>query len=341
MHYDVTIGIPVYQAEDYIKKMMESALAQQYPSIEFLLIDDGCIDKSSEIIRDIKSTHPRGKDIHLLSHRQNQGVSNTRNQIIEEAQGEYLYFMDADDVIAENTISLLMGKAKELQADIVFGSYEKIELSGNHSIYQYPELYYDQNDNLANFAYRKYFGIQASACNFLVRLSILRENRIRFMDSKFWEDTVFVLELVTYIQKAVLLPDITYTYLCRPHSLTDIKTNKQIAKQEILQYFEAVEQLKQRKRQLVHKAYFPGRCYIAVMSDFYIICNILKRWQYISPKFSYRELKAYLKHPASLLEILSFKNKRLQNLMLYILGKLPATTCIQLIIFAGKRKGLI
>ena len=341
MHYDVTIGIPVYQAEGYIRKMMESALTQQYPSIEYLLIDDGCTDKSLEIIRDIKSTHPRGEDIHLLSHRQNQGVSNTRNQIIEEAQGEYLFFVDADDEIAENAISLLFGKAKERQADIVFGSYEKIELSGNHSIYQYPELFYDQNDNLANFAYRKYFGIQASACNFLVKLSILRENRIRFMNSKFWEDTVFVLELVTYIKRAMLLPDITYTYLCRPHSLTDIKTKEQIAKQEIIQYFEAIEQLKQRKQQLAHKVYFPGRCYIAVMSDFYIICNILKRWQYISPAFSYLELKTYLKHPASLLEILSFKDKKLQNLMLYLLGKLPATLCIQLINFTGKRKGLI
>ena len=341
MHYDVTIGIPVYQGEDYIKKMMESALAQAYPNIEYLLIDDGCTDKSFEIIREIKSTHPRGEDIHLLSHHQNQGVSNTRNQIIEEAQGEYLYFMDADDVIAENTISLLMEKARIIQADIVFGSYEKIEQCGNHSIYQYPELYYDQNDNLANFAYRKYFGIQASACNFLVKLSILRENRIRFMDSKFWEDTVFVLELVTYIQKAVLLPDITYTYLCRPHSLTDIKTNEQIAKQEIIQYFEAVEQLKQRKQQLANKAYYPGRCYIAVMSDFYIICNIMKRWKYISPAFNFQELKNYMKHPASILEILSFKDRKLQNLMLYILGKLPSTICLQLIKIVGKRKGLI
>ena len=55
MHYDVTIGIPVYQAEDYIKKMMESALAQLYPSIEYLLIDDGSTDKSVDIIKDIKS----------------------------------------------------------------------------------------------------------------------------------------------------------------------------------------------------------------------------------------------------------------------------------------------
>ena len=341
MHYDVTIGIPVYQAEDYIRKMMASALAQHYPSIEYLLIDDGSTDKSSEIIREIKSTHPRGEDIHLIARPQNMGVSQTRNQIIDKAQGEFLYFLDADDAISENAISKLMRKAKDHQADIVFGSYEKIELSGNHSIYQYPEMYYEGNDDFARFAYRKYFGIQASACNFLVRLSVIRENGLQFMDSKFWEDTVFTLELVTYIQKAVLLPNITYTYLCRPHSLTDIKPNEQIAKQEIIRYFDAVEQLKERKQQLIKRAYFPGRCYIAVMSDIYIICNILKRWQHISPAFTYQELKGYLKHPASLSEINSFKNKRLQNLILYLLGKMPAAICISIIRYAGKRKGLI
>lgn len=341
MHYDVTIGIPVYQAEGYIRKMMESALAQAYPNIEYLLIDDGSSDKSAAIIQEIKSTHPRGTDIHLISHSHNQGVSKTRNQIIDEAQGEYLYFMDADDIISGNAISILVHKAKEYNADIVFGSYEKIELSGEHSIYQYPEMIFEGIDDLAIFAYRKYFGIQASACNFLVKLSVVREKKLRFMDSKFWEDTVFVLELVTYIQRAVLLPDITYTYLCRFHSLTDIKPYEIIEKKEIIHYFEAVEQLKHRKRPLANKAYYPGRCYIAVMSDFYIICNIMKRWKYISPAFSFQELKNYMKHPASILEILSFKDRKLQNLMLYILGKLPSTICLQLIKIVGKRKGLI
>lgn len=341
MHYDVTIGIPVYQAEDYIRKMMESALAQHYPSIEYLLIDDGSTDRSSDIIREIKSTHPRGEDIHLISRPQNMGVSQTRNQIIDKAQGDYLFFLDADDEISENTISLLIQMAQKHQADVVFGSYEKIELSGNRSIYQYPGIYYEGNDDFANFAYRKYFGIQASACNYLVRLSVIRENGLRFMDSKFWEDTVFTLELVTYIQRAVLLPDITYTYQCRPHSLTDIKPNESIAKKEIIQYFEAVEQLKKRKQLIISKSYFPGRCYIAIMSDIYIICNILKRWKHISPPFTNQELKRYLRHPASLVEILSFKSKRLQNLMLYLLGKMPATICIHLIRYAGKRKGLI
>ena len=341
MCYDVTIGIPVYQAQDYIEKAMVSVLAQTYMSIEFLLIDDGSSDSSLDIINKIKAKHPRGNDIHIKKHEQNLGVSHTRNHIIEEALGEYLYFMDADDIIKEDTIELLITKIREHNADIAFGSYEKIKISGEHEIYQYPECYYIENDDFANFAYRKYFGIQASACNYLVRLSVIKERGLRFMKSKFWEDTVFTLELVTYIQRAVLLPTITYIYLLRPNSLSDIQLEDCINKEEIIRYFNTVAKLKERKEVLFSKTYFPKRCYIAVMSDVYIICNILKRWNYITPPFTYNELKNNMTHPASLKEILSFKTMRIRNLILYLLSKLPASISIYIIKEAGKKKGFI
>lgn len=341
MNYDVTIGIPVFQAQDYIERTMESALAQTYENIEFLLIDDGSSDSSLDIIKNIKERHPRSHDIHIKEHKQNLGVSHTRNQIIEEAQGEFLYFMDADDVIKENAIDLLISKIKDYNADIVFGSYEKINISGKREIYQYPECHYTGNDDFSIFAYRKYFGIQASACNYLVRLSVIRDNHLRFMKSKFWEDTVFTLELVTYIQNAITIQDITYTYLCRPNSLSDIRLDDDIDREEICEYFKTVEELKKRKESLINKAYYPNRCYIAVMSDVYIICNIIKRWKHINPSFSFKELRRQLAHPASLKEILSFKTMKLQNLSLYILSKLPALLCIYLISKAGKKKGFI
>ena len=108
MKYDVTIGIPVYNVEPYITQSLESALAQTYPSIEFLLVDDFSSDLSADIVRRFQMNHPRGADIRLLSNPNNLGVSASRNRIIDEARGEYLFFMDADDVIVENAISLLM-----------------------------------------------------------------------------------------------------------------------------------------------------------------------------------------------------------------------------------------
>ena len=220
MNYDVTIGIPVYQSVDCIKQSIESALSQSYSSIEFLIVDDAGHDGTIDIIRDLQTSHPRGKDIHIVSHRDNLGVSKSRNEIIEKAQGDYLYFMDSDDIIAPNSISLLVQKIRQYDAEIGFGSYEKIETSGKRTVYQYPSLQLLEKDALASFAYRKYAGIQASACNYLVKTSLLRENHLRFIDTDYWEDFIFTFDLVTYVSQAVLLPDITYTYLCREGSLS-------------------------------------------------------------------------------------------------------------------------
>lgn len=341
MAYDVTIGIPVYRVENYIRRTMESALSQTYPNIEFLLVDDGSDDKSIDIVQEIKTTHPRGADIHIISFPNNSGAYEARNLIIERAKGTYLYFMDSDDVIESDTIDILMKEAKEFQADIVFGSYEKTELSGNKVLYQYPHAKFENGDEFAAYAYRRYAGIQASACNFLVKLSLIRENGLQFCQSKFWEDTVFTLELVTYVKRAVLLPNITYHYLCRENSLTDIHYDDKIDKQELQQYLNTIDHLKQEKNRLKGKKYFPNWCYIAVMSDIYIICNILKRQQHVIPNFKNKELRNSIKHPASFSEIMTFKQKRLINLTLYLLRKLPSSICIKIIWIFGKAKGLI
>ena len=192
-----------------------------------------------------------------------------------------------------------MSNIRKYNAEIVFGSYEKTELNGDKFIYQYPDAIFQKDDEFACFAYRKYFGIQASACNFLVRTSLLRDYQLKFCNSKFWEDTIFTLELVTYINKAVTLSTITYSYLCREGSLSDVRPKDIISKNEIIHYFETVEELKKRKDVLHNRPFFPDRCYIAIMSDIYIICNIIKRWNYITPSFSKKELKAYMKRSVS------------------------------------------
>lgn len=340
MQHKVTIGIPVFRVENYIKRTMESVLSQSYPDIEFLVIDDGSDDKSLEILTTIQQTHPRGKDIRILSHEFNQGVSVTRNQIIDESKGDFLYFVDSDDVIDKNTISLLMDQIEQHQADVAFGSYERIELSGKSTLFQYPKMSFEDADSFADFAYQRYAGFQASACNYLVKLSLIRQNNLRFFKSDFWEDMVFTLHLVTLTERAVLLPDITYTYLCRENSLSNSWHHDQIYKEKIIQYFEAVEHLKKGNEQFCQKSYYPNQCYIAMMSDIYIACNVLKKHRYIIPAFTNKELHRYLSHPATLSEIMSFKQRRIQNLMLYLLGKLPCGLSILMIRLFSKIKGL-
>jgi glycosyltransferase involved in cell wall biosynthesis len=341
MKYDVTIGIPMYNVENFIERTMNSALSQTYQSIEYLVLDDGSDDRTLEVILKLQANHPRGNDIYIITHAENMGVSIARNRILEESQGEFLFFLDSDDIIREDAISLMMTQVKEHGADIVFGSMEKFFLTGERTIYQYPKMYFHHEDEFAIFSYRRYAGIQASACNFLVRMSIIRENGLSFYKSNYWEDFVFVLDLVTYINRAVLLSDITYTYICRQNSLSNFQKREHIDKEEILRNIGVAEYMKSGSLRLKEKPYFPHRCYVAVMTDFYIACHILKRRKDIVPPISDHEIKGLFTHPASFSQISSFRQARLKNLVLYFIGKLPAPLCVTIIWLMGKIKKLI
>lgn len=339
--YDVTIGIPIYNSVDYIQASLMSALAQSYSSIEFLLIDDGCYDDTMDVVKQIVCSHQREDDIRIITHQTNMGVSASRNQIIDETLGEYLYFMDSDDTITENAIELLMQNARGYDAEIVFGSYEKIETSGNKTVYQYPSMQMQKEGELASFAYRKYAGVQASSCNFLVKTKLLRDNNLRFIDTDYWEDFVFTFDLVTYISRAVLLPDITYYYRCRENSLSHYQHRDCISKDEVMQNAKSINYLKENSSAYINKVYFPNRCFNIVMSDFYIACNILKRRESILPYVGNNEIKALMAHPATWNQICSFSQARIKNLFMYMLSKLPAKLCVAAIWCLGKYKKLI
>lgn len=340
-NYDVTIGIPIYNSVDCIQASLMSALSQSYSSIEILLVDDGCTDGTMDVVKQIVCNHQREDDVHIITHQTNLGVSVSRNQIIDEALGEYLYFMDSDDTITENAIELLMQNVRCYDAEVVFGSYEKIETSGSKTVYQYPSLQLLKMDELASFAYRKYAGIQASACNFLVQTNLLRDSSLRFINANYWEDLVFTFDLVTYVSCAVLLPDITYYYRCREDSLSHYQQRTRIAKEEVMQNVKAINYLKKTSLQYINKVYFPNRCYYIVMTDFYIACNILKRRKDIFPYISNSEIKSLMAHPATLSKICSFSQSRVKNMLFYMLSKIPSKLCVATIWCLGKFKKLI
>lgn len=341
MRYDVTIGIPVYRSEPYIRQTLESALAQSYPSIEFLIVDDCSDDNSLDIIREICKKSSREADIHVICHAERQGPAVSRNRIIERAQGRFLYFMDSDDVITPEAISLLMAKILQYDAEIAFGSYVKIDISGQHISCQYPSVQLLEKDQLAVFSYRKYAGIQASACNYLVSTDLLRVHYLRFIDTDYWEDLVFTNELVTYVSRAVLLPDITYYYYCREGSLSHYQNRLHIEKKEVLKNVKTLDCLKAGSIRLRKKVYYPNRCLYIVMTDFYIACSILRHKNDITPSFSTHEIKMFMSHPASFREICLFRESRMKNMLFFLLGRLPASLCVWLIRCAGKMKNLI
>lgn len=121
--YEVTLSIPVYNVEKYIHTALFSALNQNFESIEFLIVDDKGTDRSMELVNEIVSTHLRKNDIRIIDNLVNKGLSECRNIAVREAKGKYLYFMDSDDEIVPECISILHKRILETDADMVVGSY--------------------------------------------------------------------------------------------------------------------------------------------------------------------------------------------------------------------------
>lgn len=345
MNHEVTIGIPLYNAGRYIRRTLESALAQTFDSIEFLILDDCSTDSSVDIVREMQSEHPRGRDIRIVSQPCNMGVGPARNRIIDEAHGRYLYFMDSDDLIAPGTIDLLHGSLVSNDAEIAFGSYEKIEVyygdARRSEVYVYPNAVLTEADSLASFAFRKYGGIQAAVWNYLVNTDFLRRTNHRFINACYWEDMVFTYILTTYVSRAVLRSDITYFYMCHENSLSNYQCRELIEKAEVLRNVSTVDHLKRHTAQISDKPYLGNWCYNVIMTDFYIVCNAIKNRAVIYPSLGNSELRSFLYHPLGLRGILRLGTARQKNLFLYLLGVLPPSVFAGVVRLLGKRKGLI
>ncbi len=344
MAYEVTIGIPVYNVEKYIRLTMDSALAQTFPSIEFLVLDDCGTDGSMDIVREYQRNHPRGKDIRIVRQPKNGGLGCARNRIIEEARGKYLYHFDADDAIAPQTIELLHSTAVEYDADIVYASYERIEeFNGEtrRTLFKYPRLQFFKENEFADRVYSDYGFLQASTWNFLIKTEIYIKNNLRHKLVNYWEDFSITIDLPTYVTRVIMLPDVTYFYYCRYGSLSNFNKRDHIDKSEILKTISAMNIVKQDSARIKDKPYFHKRMYKVMLTHFYMVCAILKNEKVISPSFTKRELRDMMCSPLSLSETLSLKGWKCKNLALFLLGILPPTISILIIRILGKNIGLI
>ena len=343
MQYEITIGIPVYRAVGYIDKSMQSALAQTFPSIEYLIIDDGSSDGSIDIVERLRLEHPRGCDIQILYNNRNCGVGVTRNRILDEAKGRYLYFLDSDDLIEPDAIQCLYEKINENQADVAFGSLDRIDLVNNTPAQPYvlPDTCLLSDDEMALYAFKIYITFQISICNCLMNKDFIRSNQLRFIDAVFWEDLAFNYEMVTKVRRAVLLSKITYHYLCRPGSLSHYQDREQLKKTEIFENVSVLDYLKRKSKEMSNKSYLPYYCYNLEMNSFYIVCYILKYYKRIKPVISYPELRSILSHPLEVMTILRFRHKLVQNLFFCILSHLPSALAIFVVRLFGMFKKVI
>ena len=115
----VSVIIPIYKAEPYLKKCLDSIAAQTYKNLEIILIDDGSPDNCGRICDEYAANDPRVKVIH----KQNGGMSDARNTGLDNATGEYLTFIDSDDYVSENFVDTLLNALRDNDADMSVCSF--------------------------------------------------------------------------------------------------------------------------------------------------------------------------------------------------------------------------
>ena len=119
----VSVIIPMYQSEKFIRQCLNSLLAQTFQDMEIIVVNDGSTDRGTEICEELGRTDDRIR----LYCQENKGVSAARNYGIEIAEGEYVFFLDSDDVIHPFLVESMVRQAEEQQADLVFCGYRKLE----------------------------------------------------------------------------------------------------------------------------------------------------------------------------------------------------------------------
>ncbi len=205
----LSIIVPIYNAEKYLEECILSVIKCKRKEVEVLLIDDGSKDNSYEICKKFKED----KRIKII-HKNNEGVSVARNIGIENATGDYLMFLDADDYILEDKWSLIISYLDK-EYDFVGFSYNSL-FSNGKTIY---EPFFFKNNSYTTCNYNEILNIlfgtpMLYTCwGKLFNRHIIKNNNIRFKKNiKIGEDYLFVLDYFKLIKNPILINEAILNY---------------------------------------------------------------------------------------------------------------------------------
>jgi glycosyltransferase involved in cell wall biosynthesis len=340
----VSIGIPVYNVEPYIEKCLLSVLNQTYQNLEILIVDDLGTDKSMDVVAGLQQSHPFGNCIKIIRHPENRGLGEARNTVIENAEGKYLYFVDSDDYIEPEAIEALLREAEEYDTDAVLASSRKIVYGTNEEMptftYKSREIIIGK-DAFANYLcqdLRWHIGI--NAWNILFKLDFLKKNNLRFAARKD-EDALFLSDFYSEVERAVLLPDVTYNYVLRPGSIMGNQVRDRIPVAEIRERFKTDAKMTERCARLKGRSFYDVHCARVVKHKFRAACVAIRHRQRFTEPLPDAEIRLELKHPASLSDIISFNRYRLFNLFFYLISIMPPYLSVKVTHLVGKIIGWI
>ncbi len=217
MNPSVSIIVPVYNAEACLRRCVESVLNQEYADFELLLADDGSRDGSGRICDEYAAADSRVR----VFHKENSGVSDSRNLCLDQARGRYLQFLDADDWITANATKLLVQAMEEHLCDLVISDFyrvvgERVSPKGDIDEVQVlsrEEYAAHMMENPANY----YYGV---LWNKLYRREIVEQHHLRMDPSISWcEDFMFNLEYIRRAETFFALQVPVYYYVKTKGSL--------------------------------------------------------------------------------------------------------------------------
>lgn len=214
----VSIIVPVYNVEKYIRQCLESLINQTLQDIEIIIVNDGTKDKSIEVINDIIETN---KKIVLLN-KQNGGISSARNYGLRHATGEYISFVDSDDYVDNDYIEKLYEKAKEFDLDIVVGSHTRLEYDCRLvKKVRNKKLYSNKASTGEEFLCKQLglldYGIEI--WDDLYRRQLLLDENLYFHEGIIHEDDEFTLKVLLKAKRVRLFEQYGYIYRQRQNSL--------------------------------------------------------------------------------------------------------------------------
>lgn len=341
----VTIAMPVYNVEKYIERALLSALNQSYSNIEILAIDDKGLDNSIAVVNRIIAKHPRGKIVRIIDHGVNRGTGATRNTAIQEAKGEYLFFMDSDDEIKRDAIGTLVENLNRIgcRTDVVAGSVEYIDKD------KVQKVGYKQSIELkGELCIWKYFFKNTEefivpTWNKLYSIDFLRSNSIQCIPRQLNEDAWFTFQVVLNAKNCVLDPQITYSYFRNENSACDHRNSSIERRKFMLEQYLNICNLKKEyiKRFRGYPQYedilesvmddCEGHCLSVIHAATYYRLNdndglIVRKYKIFKELILNKDISKTLHKMLSYPERISFvkdipDNKRARHLKFYNIGK--------------------
>lgn len=214
----ISIIVPVYNKEKYLRDCVDSILQQTYKDFELILVDDGSKDSSWNIIKEYADKEERVVPIH----QENAGVSAARNAGLDSAQGKWICFVDADDYLPKDGIQILVEHGEKSNADIVNANATRVEDDKQFKIFNF------NNEIVKGNIYPRLVHFAPWAQ--LFKRSIIEEHHLRYVKGlAYSEDNVFILNYSLYASSIEFVNDSVYNYRINQDSAIQNKDYKKVA----------------------------------------------------------------------------------------------------------------